>query len=42
MVDHGGAQNTRNDGQRFFETGGQQKGQQLGFVTDFGEGNNAC
>jgi hypothetical protein len=41
VIDHGGAQNARNDGQRFFESGGQQKSQQLGFVANFGEGNNA-
>jgi hypothetical protein len=42
MVDYGGAQNPRNDGQGLFEAGRQQERQQLGFVADFGEGNNAC
>mgnify|MGYP000269887979 CR=1 FL=1 len=37
VVDHGGAEDAGNDGQGFFETCSQDKGQQLGLVANLGQ-----
>jgi hypothetical protein len=41
MIGEGSDQNAQDDGNGFAEFGGQNKGQQLRFVADFGEGDNA-
>ena len=41
MVEHGGQKNPRNDRQGALKTRSQQERQQLRFVTDFGQGDDA-
>ena len=41
VVGDGGNENRQHDGQRLAEFGGQQKGQELGFVADFSETDDA-
>ena len=40
VVEQSGHQNARHDGQRLFEAGGQNEGQQLGLVANFSEGDH--
>ena len=41
MIGQGGEQDAQADRQRLAESRGQQEGQQLGLVADFGQGNEA-
>jgi hypothetical protein len=41
MIGEGGHQNAQDDGNGLAEFGGQNEGQQLRLVADFGEGDNA-
>ena len=40
VVDHGGSQNTKDDGERFFEACRQDERKQLRLVADFSESND--
>ena len=41
MVDERGRQNAQHDGHGLLEAGGQDEGQQLGLVADFGQRDDA-
>jgi hypothetical protein len=41
VVDHGSAKDAGNDGQGLLEPGSKDEGEQLGFVTNLGQGDYA-
>jgi hypothetical protein len=41
MVNQRGAQNAKDDGDRFFKPSGKDESQELGFVPHFGKGDHA-
>ena len=40
-TEYNGQQDANNDGERLAELGGKDEGEQLGFVADFGQGDDA-